>query len=249
MRGAQAAVKQDKLFRVQGDMKKDMQAQLAQVLDAQKSSQEALLTALAARPCGALACVLGYRVIRRCLPRWPQARAQPWHVCSRALPRAAVLPAGCNTGLPLSGMSMVPGARLMSSRYSARLSRALQRRDTRHVDAWQACRTRACGADAWQQPAGRCSRRHAPDGGAAGMGLPCVSLAAFLPFSLTVCCSHVLLTMHDAAATLLMTVQKAWACLTEYDSFLCIDRCHLLLRCDGCSDVAYALSAGSTCSW
>ena len=43
-------MKQDKLFRVQGDMKKDMQAQLARVLDAQQSSQEALLTALAARP-------------------------------------------------------------------------------------------------------------------------------------------------------------------------------------------------------
>ena len=43
-------MKQDKLFRVQGDMKKDMQAQLARVLDAQQSSQEALLAALAARP-------------------------------------------------------------------------------------------------------------------------------------------------------------------------------------------------------
>lgn len=50
MRGTQVAMKQEKLFRVQGDMKKDMQAQLARVLDAQQSSQEALLTALAARP-------------------------------------------------------------------------------------------------------------------------------------------------------------------------------------------------------
>ena len=57
-------MKQDKLFRVQGDMKKDMQAQLAIVLDAQQSSQEALLTALAARACAALACVLGLGVRR-----------------------------------------------------------------------------------------------------------------------------------------------------------------------------------------
>ncbi len=49
MRGTQVAVKQDKLFTVQKDMKKDVEAQLAKVLDQQKSSQEALLAALTAR--------------------------------------------------------------------------------------------------------------------------------------------------------------------------------------------------------
>ena len=43
-------MKQDRLFDVQKDMKAGMEAQLAQVLAAQQSSQAALLAALAARP-------------------------------------------------------------------------------------------------------------------------------------------------------------------------------------------------------
>jgi hypothetical protein len=43
-------VKQDRLFTVQKDMKAGVEAQLAQVLAAQQSSQAALLAALAARP-------------------------------------------------------------------------------------------------------------------------------------------------------------------------------------------------------
>ena len=88
-------MKQDKLFRVQGDMKRDMQAQLARVLDAQQSSQDALLAALAARACGARACVLGLRVpsggVAHCSccahMRRPSMRA------ALAFPSAAVLPA------------------------------------------------------------------------------------------------------------------------------------------------------------